>query len=68
MAAALPGASWQRCRTHFATNLAKVPRSVQPVVAGLLRSIFDQPGSRQVHAQFSRATGHLGKRFPMVAD
>lgn len=49
LAAALPGASWQRCRTHFAANLlAKVPRSAQPVVAGLLRSVFDQPDAEQV--------------------
>ena len=69
LAAALPGASWQRCRTHFAANLlAKVPRSAQPVVAGLLRSIFDQPDSEQVHAQFDRVTAQLRERFPAVAD
>lgn len=60
LAAALPGACWQRCRTHFAANLlAKVPKSAQPVVAGLLRSIFDQPDSEQVHAQFDRVTAQL---------
>ena len=69
LAAALPGACWQRCRTHFAANLlAKVPKSAQPVVAGLLRSIFDQPDSEQVHAQFDRVTAQLGERFPAVAD
>ena len=69
LAAALPGAGWQRCRTHFAANLlAKVPRSAQPVVAGLLRSIFDQPDAEQVHAQFDRVVVQLRERFPAVAD
>ena len=69
LAAALPGASWQRCRTHFAANLlAKVPRSAQPVVAGLLRSIFDQPDAEQVLAQFDRVEVQLRKQFPAVAD
>ena len=68
LAAALPGASWQRCRTHFAANLlAKVPRSAQPVVAGLLRSIFDQPDTEQVLAQFDRVEAQLRKQFPAVA-
>jgi len=31
IAAALPGASWQRCRTHYLRNLlTKVPKSAQP--------------------------------------
>jgi transposase-like protein len=69
LAAALPGASWQRCRTHFAANLlTKVPRSAQPVVAGLLRSVFDQPDVAQVHAQFARVEAQLRERFPAVAD
>lgn len=69
LAAALPGAGWQRCRTHFAANLlAKVPRSAQPVVGGLLRSVFDQPDPEQVHAQFDRVEAQLRERLPAVAD
>jgi len=69
LGAALPGASWQRCRTHFAANLlAKVPRSAQPFVATLLRSVFDQPDAVQVHAQFDRVQAQLRERFPAVAD
>ena len=37
-------ASWQRCRTHFMANLAsRVPKGNWPMVAALVRSIFEQP-------------------------
>ena len=40
---ALPGASWQRCRTHYLRNLlTRVPRSAQPHVATQVRTVFDQ--------------------------
>ncbi len=69
LGAALPGASWQRCRTHVAANLlAKVPKSAQPFAATLLRSIFDQPDAVQVHAQADRVETQLRERFPAVAD
>jgi putative transposase len=65
LAAALPGASRQRCRTHFAANLlSKVPRSAQPVAAGLLRSVFDQPDPEQVQAQFDRVEAQLRDPLP----
>ncbi len=44
IAAVLGDASWQRCRTHFMANLAtKVPKASWPMVATLVRSIFEQP-------------------------
>jgi putative transposase len=37
-------ASWQRCRTHFMANLAsRVPKTSWPMIATLVRSIFEQP-------------------------
>ncbi len=66
--ATLPGASWQRCRTHYARNLStQVPRSAQPWVLTLLRTIFDQPDAAEVHAQFDRVVDALQAKFPKVA-
>jgi len=37
-------ATWQRCRTHFMANLAsRVPKASWPMIATLVRSIFEQP-------------------------
>jgi len=67
--ATLPGASWQRCRTHYARNLAsRVPKSAQPWVLTLLRTIFDQPDAASVHAQFDRVIDALGEKFPDAAE
>ena len=55
IAATLPGASWQRCRTHFMTNLlTRVPKAAQSAVATLVRSIFLQPDPQAVWASMSR--------------
>jgi transposase-like protein len=69
IASTLPGASWQRCRTHFLRNLlAKVPKSAGPFVATLVRSIFAQPDADAVWAQFHRVVEQLGERFPAAAE
>ena len=66
--ATLPGAAWQRCRTHYARNLVtKVPKSAQPWVLTLLRTIFDQPDTAEVHAQFDRVVEALEAKFPAAA-
>ena len=44
IAAVLAEASWQRCRTHFMANLAsRVAKGSWPMIATLVRSIFEQP-------------------------
>lgn len=44
IAAVLADASWQRCRTHFMANLAsRVAKASWPMIATLVRSIFEQP-------------------------
>jgi putative transposase len=66
--ATLPGASWQRCRTHFMRNVqAKVPKAAQPFVGTLVRSVFAQPGPEEVAAQLERVTQQLADRFPEAA-
>ena len=65
----LGGASWQRCRTHFMTNLlTRVPRRAQPWVATMVRTIYQQPSPDEVHAQLDKVTDQLQNRFPQVAS
>jgi putative transposase len=67
--AALPGASWQRCRTHYLRNLlSKVPKTAQPWVATLVRTVFDQPDAEAVKAQFDRVVATIAEKFPAAAD
>jgi putative transposase len=62
---ALPGASWQRCRTHYLRNLlTKVPKSAQPHVATQVRTIFDQADAEAVTAQFDRVVEALASKYP----
>ena len=69
IAAVFGGASWQRCRTHFMTNLlTRVPRRAQPWVVTMVRSIYQQPSPDEVHAQLDRVTDQLQNRFPQVAS
>ena len=69
IAAVFGGASWQRCRTHFMTNLlTRVPRRAQPWVATMVRTIYQQPSPDEVHAQLDRVTDQLQNRFPQVAS
>jgi len=68
IAATLPGAAWQRCRTHFARNLlTRVPKSAQGFVATMVRSIFAQPDAESVHEQQARIASQLEGRFPKAA-
>jgi putative transposase len=67
--ATLPGASWQRCRTHYAANLMTVcPKASWPWVKTLLHSVYDQPDATAVHAQFDRILDALADKLPVVVD
>lgn len=62
-------ASWQRCRTHFMTNLlSKVSKRAQPWVATMVRTIYQQPSPEEVHAQHQRVGKQLDERFPQAAE
>ncbi len=68
IAATLPGAAWQRCRTHFMRNLlTRVPKSAQSFVATMVRTIFAQPDAATVHEQHARIVSQLEARFPEAA-
>jgi putative transposase len=66
--ATLPGASWQRCRTHYTVNLMSVcPKSSWPWVRTLLHSVFDQADAESVAAQYDRMLDALTEKLPKVA-
>jgi len=68
IAATLPGAAWQRCRTHFMRNLlTRVPKSAQPLVATMVRTIFTQVDARATRHQHAVAVAELEPRFPQAA-
>ena len=62
------GSCWQRCRTYFMTNLlTRVPKRVQPWVATMVRSIYQQPSSEEVHIRHEKVVEQLAERFPQAA-
>src|SRR4051812_12537388 len=66
--ATLPGASWQRCRTHYAANLmTATPKASWPWVKTLLHSVYDQPDATSVHAQYDRLVDAVAEKLPTVA-
>ena len=69
IAANLPGAAWQRCRTHYSANLMSVtPKSMWPAVKAMLHSVYDQPDRPAVHAQFDRLLDYVDGKLPEVHD
>jgi len=67
--ATLPGAAWQRCRTHYAANLmTATPKSQWGWVKAMLHSVYDQPDDKAVHAQFDKMLDALTEKLPAVAE
>lgn len=65
----LPGAVWQRCRTHYAANLMSItPKSLWPAVKAMLHSVYDQPDAAAVQAQFDRLLDYVTDKLPQVAE
>jgi transposase-like protein len=51
----LPGATWQRCRTHYTVNLMSVcPKHAWGGVKAMLHSVFDQIDAAAVRAQYAK--------------
>ena len=68
IAAVLPGAAWQRCRTHYHRNLlTRVPKTAQPWVSTLVRTIFEQPDPASVRAQHAQVVQALEAKLPAAA-
>jgi len=60
IAQVLAEATWQRCRTHFMANLAsKVAKGNWPMIAALVRSIFEQPDRETTWAQLADVVDKL---------
>ena len=69
IATVFAGASWQRCRTHFMTNLlSRVPRRAQPWVATMVRTIYQQPSPRRSTRSTRAWWACSTKRFPQAAE
>jgi transposase-like protein len=68
IAAVLPGAAWQRCRTHYHRNLlTPVPKTAQRWVSTLVRTIFEQPDPASVRAQHRQVVDALEAKLPQAA-
>jgi len=66
--ATLPGASWQRCRTHYAANLVgATPKASWPWAKTMRHSVHDQPDATLVHVQFDRLVDTAADKLPKVA-
>ncbi len=66
--ATLPGATWQRCRTHYAANLMSAcPKASWPAVKAMLHSVYDQPTAKDVQAQFDKLLDAVTDKLPDVA-
>ncbi len=57
IAQVLAEATWQRCRTHFMANL--VAKGNWPMIAALVRSIFEQPDRETTWAQLADVVDKL---------
>jgi putative transposase len=69
IAGVFDGASWQRCRTHFMANLAcRVAKGNWPMIATLVRSIFEQPDRDATWEQLGDVVDKLTQAgFPHIA-
>jgi putative transposase len=62
------GASWQRCRVHYARNLlATVPKASTEMVAAAFRTVFAQLTAAEAAARWDEVADSLDARFPKAA-
>jgi len=69
IAAHLPGASWQRCHTHYAANLMSIcPKGMGLAVKAMLHSVYDQPDAAAVNAQFEWLLDYMSEKLPDMVE
>ena len=67
--AILPGASWQRCRVHFARNItSRLGSARSKPVNALVSTIFAQTSQEAVIAQYQHVIDTLRDPFPEIAQ
>ena len=63
------GASWQRCRVHFARNLlGLIPKAHTEMVAAAFRSVFALTDPADVKARWDEVADGLDDKFPKAAE
>jgi putative transposase len=63
----LPGASWQRCRTHYTANLMSIcPKHAWGGVKAMLHTVFEQADADAVHAQYDKLLDQVEHSLPEV--
>ena len=63
----LPGASWQRCRTHYTVNLMSIcPKHAWGGVKAMLHTVFEQVDADAVNAQYDKLLDQVERTLPEV--
>jgi putative transposase len=65
----IQGATWQRCRVHFARNLlATVPKAHSEMVSAAFRSVFALNDPADVRARYDEVTDSLAARHTKTGE
>jgi len=68
IAKSFQGASWQRCRVHYARNLlATVPKASTDMVSAAFRTVFAQMTPAEVDQRWDEVVDQLEPRFAKAA-
>ena len=68
IAANLPGATWQRCRTHYALISCRSPPKRCGPLSKRCCTRCDQPDAASVNAQYDRLLDYVHDKLPAVCD